>query len=290
LFRKKDVIIYFRCLVGSLSYILLFNKLKKFFRIKFIYELHTFNNDFYHRFILSKQDKIICISDNLRNILCNSINYDIDKTIIARHSIDISDYTDFDKKITVRNSLNLPVNKNIITYTGKIYKGYKEIVYILESAKLLTDCFFILVGGTDEAVRVFKDYCNNNKLNNVFFTGFLSHQMTVKYQLASDILLMYYPNDLSTKDFTSPGKMIEYMASGRGIISVNFKVLTEVLKNEVNSLLIESDNPVLLTEAVKRLLNDTELYDKISINARNSSLNYTWDNRAEIITNFILAS
>jgi glycosyltransferase involved in cell wall biosynthesis len=286
-FNSSINIIYSKCLISALPYILILNPFKNFLNIRLVFELHTFRNNSKHRFVLKYQDNIICISESLRKIMCDSIKYNIEKTDIARHSVNPMDYDNKTKEFC-RKECNLPDGKFIITYTGKVYYGMKEIDYIIETAKLLKDIIFIIVGGKEDEIQKFIEKCNSEEIKNVLFPGFVNMEKVQQYQIASDVLVLYYPGDWPIKDFLSPGKMIEYMATGNAIITVNFKALTEVLINEQNALVIEPDNPQLLAEAISRLKNDTVLLKNISKNAKKDSFKYSWDLRAGIILNKIL--
>jgi glycosyltransferase involved in cell wall biosynthesis len=284
---KDKKVIFSRCLIGTVPYLLILKPFKKLLNIDFFFELHTYNNNLNQKIVLKNQDSIICISESLRSIICKKMLYPKERTAIAKCSAELDDYENKSKDLC-KAECRLPNDKFIITYTGKVYYGMKEIDYIIETAKLLKDMLFIIVGGKEDQIQKFIVKCNNEEIKNVLFPGFVNMEKVQQYQIASDVLVLYYPGDWPIKDFLSPGKMIEYMATGNAIISVNFKSLTEVLINEYNALVIEPDNPQLLAEAILRLKNDTVLFETISKNAKKDSFKYSWDSRAEIITNKIL--
>jgi glycosyltransferase involved in cell wall biosynthesis len=280
--KKIKKVIFSRCLISTLPYIIILKPFKNILNVSFIYELHAMINDAKHRLILKNQDRILCISETLREILCKTLPYESEKTEIAKCSVEPRDYEN-KPKAQCRKNTGLPEDKFIVTYTGKVYAEMKEIEYILKAAKILKDVLFIIVGGKEEPVKMFKDKCESEGIKNVLFPGFIKIEKVQKYQIASDVLVLYYPGDWPIRDFLSPGKMIEYMASGNAIITVNFNSLTEVLKNEYNALVIEPDNPPLLAEAILRLKNDRKLFELISKNAKKDSYNYSWDSRADRI-------
>lgn len=286
--HNSVIIIYSKCFVGAVPYLFLLKPLKKYLKIKFIFELHTFADNYNHRLVLKNQDGIVCISESLRNIACKTLNYPEEKTTIARHSFEKKDYENKNKN-DCRVACNLPVDQFIVTYTGKVYFGMKEIDYILETAKQISDINFLLVGGKEDQVNLFKDKCVKENINNVIFTGFVDLDKVQQYQIASDILILYYPGNWHIKDFLSPGKLIEYMATGNAIISVNFKSIMEVLEDRHNALLIEPDRVSLLVDSICKLRKDEILFSKISSNAKRDSSKYTWDIRAENIISMILS-
>jgi glycosyltransferase involved in cell wall biosynthesis len=74
-----------------------------------------------------------------------------------------------------------------------------------------------------------------------------------------DILLLLSKKKIETSDggdigqYTSPLKMFEYMASGRPIIASKLPVFEEVLKHNVNALLVSPDNDKVHGEALDLL-------------------------------------
>lgn len=76
------------------------------------------------------------------------------------------------------------------------------------------------------------------------------------------------------------------MASKRPIIASDLPTIREVL-NENNAVLVEPDNPKLLVQGVKKVLQDSKLSDKISKQAFQDVQQHTWQKRAENILEFI---
>jgi hypothetical protein len=105
----------------------------------------------------------------------------------------------------------------------------KEIRLILQAAQALPGLLFVLVGGRPVNIRPLKRFCLENGIMNVIFTGLVEPGLVPGYQLSADILLMCYPGDWPIRDSMSPTKMMEYMAAGNPIISVNFAPICEVL-------------------------------------------------------------
>lgn len=109
-----------------------------------------------------------------------------------------------------------------------------------------------------------------------------------------DILLMPYQKKVflengitDTSKWMSPMKMFEYLACGKPIISSDLPVLREVLKNNINSILVESDNINEWDSAIKLLIINKELRSKLGRNAYiDFKFNYTWEIRAKKIIKF----
>jgi glycosyltransferase involved in cell wall biosynthesis len=106
------------------------------------------------------------------------------------------------------------------------------------------------------------------------------------YQKACDIMLMPFPQNEHYSYYMSPLKMFEYMASKRPIIATNLPSIKEIL-NDSNSLLINPGAPEELVNAIEKLKLDKNLGQKLSDQAYQDALKYTWFKRVENIIKFI---
>jgi glycosyltransferase involved in cell wall biosynthesis len=185
-----------------------------------------------------------------------------------------------------RRQLGLEKDVRIATYTGHLYPG-RGIELILELARLLPDHSFLIVGGRDQDRTAYQRKASS--LSNVHFVGFKPPEEVLTYLQAADVLLMPYAPQVGvvrggkggdTSSFMSPMKMFEYMAAGRPILASTSQVLQEVLKHEVNSLLLPFDEPLAWRDALKRLAYQPEFANMLAECARTEASQYTWEARA----------
>jgi glycosyltransferase involved in cell wall biosynthesis len=256
-----------------------------------VFEAHMPPGNAFQTSVLKRMDRIVANSLRLgrelvaggfaeaRNVLGihQGVNLDIvDESRIARDD--------------ARRKLGLPVDKQLVVYTGKIYDGYKEVEYIVEAARLLQarDVEFILVGGREDHNERLRRRVAEMGLDNVTFAGFVAPLLVQDYQFAADILVMYYPSDMELNRYRSPGKLFDYMASGRPIVSGDLTCVREVLGDEdPAALLIPEDSPEELARAIAALLDDPERAARLAENALERVRDYTWDARADRIIAFI---
>jgi glycosyltransferase involved in cell wall biosynthesis len=84
--------------------------------------------------------------------------------------------------------------------------------------------------------------------------------------------------------------MFEYMAAGKPIVATKLPAVMEVLKDGVNAVLVEPDNPAALARGIQHIVLDQAFARKIGENARRDVNNYTWQRRAGKILEFINSS
>lgn len=83
---------------------------------------------------------------------------------------------------------------------------------------------------------------------------------------------------LNTTNFdNTPVSVLEAMASGLGVVSTNVGGIPYLLEHEVDSLLVEPDNPEEMAEAVHRLLSEPILASRLTIEARHKVDQFDWE-------------
>ena len=267
---------------------------------KTIYECHDWfgKSKNISLFFLKKCDKIITTNKYIRN---NFIKYDFDekKIKIATNGIELKIF-DLDigrdeaiNKLDINNNLKKKIRQNkILLYTGsfKTMGAGKGIGDILKAMRVLKDnnfLYFIAVGGIERDINYYRKIAVDLKVNNrVEFLGRVSQDQLALFQKAGDIMLMPFPDKAHYRYHMTPLKMFEYMASYRPIIASSLPSIKEIL-NEKNCLFCRPGDYRDLAECVKKILNNNDLADKISRQARLDIKNYTWQKRAEKILDFI---
>lgn len=285
--RSGNVVLISRDVISSYPYIFVLWPLKWIKKAVFLLELHDPAKGRAQRLLYKLADGVLCTTEITRKKLVSDAGIKSSRIIIVRNGFNPSTYITSDSKQMIRGKLGLPNDKRIVMYTGKVAYPFSEIEMILESAAKLPDVFFVFVGGREGPVSKWNGYCNDRGIKNALFTGFVNPSDIGNYQLAADILMIYYPGNLSVADSVCPTKMVEYMATGNNIISVDFPTIREVLRDGENAYLIPPDKHERLTETIKKVFNEPESSASMAKKAKADSAKYSWDNRALRITEFI---
>lgn len=286
LLKENSINIISRDIISTYPYLILLSIFRKSKKVRFVYEVHDPSLKYHSKNLYKHMDAIYCTTDKVKNLLIENLKIDKKKITTIRNGFDPSNY-EKNRKKEYRYKLKLPIDKHIVMYTGKIARHMKEIYMILDAAKNISDSLFIFVGGRERNLKYLKNYCRTEKINNALFVGLVPYKIIPKYQISADILLMYYPGDWTIRDSLSPTKMVEYMATGNPIISVDFDTIREVLKHKKNAYLIEPDSTKRLIYAIKYLKSHPKLSEMIGRKARDDAKGFSWENRAMKIKELI---
>ncbi|MGD1929148.1 MAG: glycosyltransferase family 4 protein [Leptolyngbyaceae cyanobacterium] len=205
--------------------------------------------------------------------------FDRKDVFVAPNAVDMDDFSPEVGQSEARSQLDLPLSKSIALYSGHLY-DYKGIPNLLNVAKLLPDCLFLLVGGwKDDAERV-RLICKDRQLLNVHVVGHVKKSDLATYLFASDICLLPTSQTWEQAHVTCPLKLFDYMAARRPIVSSALPTIMQTIQDQETALLVEPDNPRAWEEAISSLLNQPSLSQRLAENAFQQVKTLTWERRA----------
>lgn len=289
-FRKTDII-YSRDRF-SLLFLCLFRK-------NLAYEVHSLPRRFrfYERFLYRKARFVITITSQMKKILVKESITRENKVLVAPDAVDLELFNRVHKsKEELRDELNLPQDKKLVSYVGKLYTKGKEkgIGDMLRALKILKqqhvdNLIMVFVGDKEKTIREYREEARRIGLkeNDLIFIEQVPFVDVPKYEKAFDVLVIPFPWEKHYAYYASPLKLFEYMAANKPIIASDFPSHREIL-SENNAVLIEPDNPIALAKGIKKVLDNPELARRISDQAYKDVQRYTWDKRAELIINYLI--
>lgn len=163
----------------------------------------------------------------------------------------VPDGVDFDLFIAPNPTPYAPPGPHIV-YAGHLY-DYKGIPTILDAARLLPEAHFHLVGGLPEDIRRTHARIDRESLTNVSLHGCAPHADVPPFVQHADVLLLPPSNTEASKDWTSPVKLGEYLATGVPIVASDIPALTRVLA-EPTVRFFRADDAASLAQAIRTCL------------------------------------
>jgi glycosyltransferase involved in cell wall biosynthesis len=97
---------------------------------------------------------------------------------------------------------------------------------------------------------------------------------------------MYVQPSRVDKDLSfegSPLTLLEASACGLPIIGTDASASAELIKNGHNGILVKHDDPQELTAAIKKILSDPVVAQRMGKNARLIAEGFSWNNNAKIV-------
>ncbi|MEE1896847.1 glycosyltransferase family 4 protein [Flavobacterium rakeshii] len=269
--------------------------LLSFFNKKTFLELHVLpkgSNLLLLKYLKNRNLKLITISNVLKNDL-KKIGLDSNVLHDCANIVD-------DSKIA---EVELNGKQKIsVGYVGSAFLG-KGVEVIIELAKKCLDIDFYIIGVDFNDIPI---NVSNSFSGNVYFVGRVGNSLVPSYIKLFDICLLPNQksvligrffwdddahNDANSMDigkYTSPLKLFEYMAQKKPIISSNIDSIKEVLLNNKNALIVESDNIASWEKALYELVNNESIRKELGLAAYNTFIDkYTWSKRVDSYINMV---
>ncbi|MFP4017541.1 MAG: glycosyltransferase family 4 protein, partial [Halanaerobiales bacterium] len=163
----------------------------------------------------------------------------------------------------IRKEYGLSGDDKILLYVGRLAQE-KNIPFLLKVFKQISDrdnIYLILVGSGPEYTSLQKEAENLNISNQVIFAGGQQPARVVEFYLDADIFV--FPSLTETQGLV----ILEAMAGGLPVVAVDAAGSTSIIEDGENGIVV-SENEDIFALAVNQLLDNTDLYNKMQINAR----------------------
>ena len=173
----------------------------------------------------------------------------------------------------------------LVAYAGHLY-AWKGVDVLLEALARLPGVRGLIVGGhaaEPDLERVRKRAGELGLGDRVTFTGLVAPARVPEHLARASILVLPNPPSAISTNYTSPLKLFEYMAAGRAIVASDLPSIREVLTDEKTALLATPGDHAAVATAIRRLIDDRGLAERLARAAFEAVGAYTWARRAERI-------
>ncbi len=191
-------------------------------------------------------------------------------------------------KAEARARLGLPAAIRLACYAGRL-NAKKQPEVLIRAAAAMPEVTVVLVGVVGEGERTaLAEYAASLGAHNVRVERRVEPSAAMDYLVAADVLLLTPASGpLASGRTVLPLKTYQYLGAGRPIIAPATPDLCEVLEHGRNAWLVPPDDPVAAAEAVRRVLADPGLSERLIAGALATAPAFTWAARADALETFI---
>ena len=178
---------------------------------------------------------------------------------------DTSIYVTEKSKAELRRHLKLPLNKKLIITTGRLANS-KRICDLLDAIPLMSskdEVHVAIVGDGPLRSELEKQTIQLNIRDQVTFAGHRSD--VASFLLAGDVFV--FPSETEGL----PNSLIESSLAGLPIVACEAPGVVDVIRNEVNGLLVPIRSPDRLANATERILNDHSMTARFIAEAKETA-------------------
>jgi len=189
--------------------------------------------------------------------------------MIWGRGIDVSRFTPQKRRSDLRRTI-APGGEKIMLYAGRLSKE-KKVDVLIEATQMLKDegqaVKLVLVGDGPHRQEL-----QSLKVPEVYFAGYQSGEELQAYFASADLFVFASENE------TYGNVILEAMASGLPVVSVNSGGVRENLIDGTNGIAIETNKPAEFARKIQKLLSDEAAIEKLGRNAWQHAQNKDWEN------------
>lgn len=168
----------------------------------------------------------------------------------------------------------------VLGFTGFVrdWHGMDKVIDFIANEGAQAQCHLLVVGDGPARSQLEEQANHLGVADRVTFTGVVQRDQVARHVAAFDIALQP-----AVVAYASPLKLFEYLALGRAIIAPDQPNIREVLNDGDNALLFDLQDETGLVRAIKRLIVDDELRQRLGRNAAGTieKQGLTWANNAQ---------
>lgn len=213
------------------------------------------------RFLSPLCTKIVCTSDAEKNSAIDAKICKSSKLEVIYSGVDLKNINDV---VPVsREKLNIPNDAFVIGMVGRLTKLKSPDVFISAAKKIslqIPNAFFLMVGDGELRKEV-EELIQENELESKFIiTGWTDNPISFVKIMDIGMLLSRWWEGFGLVT-------TEYMACSVPVIATNVGAIPNIVHNQKNGLLVNSDNSDSVADDVILLYNNESLRRKIIMNA-----------------------
>ena len=223
------------------------------------------------KFFIRKADYVLVTGPMDAEFLKNE--YGINNLILLRN---LPRFYKPKAKVNLHSQLQIDKTQKIILYQGMILRG-RGIGRVFRVLKDLPDQVLVIAGSGD-----FETYYKNlakqlDITEQVFFIGKFTQEELPKVTASADIGIVLIENLSKSYYYALPNKLFEYIMAEIPVIISNLPQMKEIVEKYDVGFAIDIDDKNELISSIKKLSEESSLYDSKKHNCRIASQELNWE-------------
>lgn len=257
-----------------------------FIETPMVYEYSLYYRDYHpyapvggnlETFCVNNADAVICVSEILKGYLTGR-GAVADKIQVIPNGVDASLFTPRPRDTVLLSHLGIS-GKRVVGFVGtfQFFAPLSCFLRVMESVcERVPDAVFLFVG-SGEPVAAIQDEAGRRGIGDrLCFVGPVEHLEVPGYLSIMDVAVCPYRGDYLF--YGSALKPLEYMAAGKALVAPALGQIKELVHDGFNGILHAWDDHQAMSDAVVRLLEDSEMRAWLGANARKTiEQGWTWD-------------
>jgi len=218
--------------------------------------------------VLDKVSKVIALS-RVEAEQYKAMGVPKEKIVIIPNGLDLSKYAELPPKGSFRRRFNIPEDKKIILYLGRIHK-IKGIDFLIKAYAHLKNemkcrnAVLVIAGPDDGYLSEIKYLAQASGVSNsILFVGPLYGENKLVAYVDSEVYV------LPSRYETFPMTILEAYACGKPVVASRVGGLKDLVKDGETGLLFEPGNVEQLARSIFNLLNGNDVAKEMGLKGKN---------------------
>lgn len=174
----------------------------------------------------------------------------------------------------IKKELNIPSDKKIILFVGRL-EEYKKPLGVIELLNKLDDSFYcVMIGNGSLLSKIKESAIANNLIANILFIEEIENSKIHNYYRISDYYINLNPNEIFGMS------ILEAMYQECDVVAINAPGPRMIIENEINGYIVDD------ISSMAKLIIENKHCDKTSIKDRIIT-RFSWDNTVKSIIKHI---
>lgn len=188
------------------------------------------------------------------------------------------------KEITTLNA-KFPTKNKTVLYQGVLNPG-RGIKPMIKALHLLEDVDLVIIG-YGKVKEELINYVKTEKLEKrVHFLGRIAHEDLPNYTMLANVgMVLEEPLGLSFQ-FSLPNKLFDYIHAELPIICGALPEIKIIVEKYNAGVIVNDYSPETISKALKKLLDETELYNKIKLSQSKAKKELCWEEEKQLLNNY----
>jgi glycosyltransferase involved in cell wall biosynthesis len=173
--------------------------------------------------------------------------------------------------------------RKVILYQG-VFNPNRGLEETIQSMQFLNDTYLFVLVGYGELEGRLKSLTNLLNLHHkVHFTGKLPYETMMQYTYQAELGIALEAPVGKSFEYSLPNKVFDYIHATLPFISLGTPEVKKIIEQDEIGVIIPNNQPETIAREIEKLLNDTELYQRIQHNQQRVRQNYTWENEEKVL-------
>ena len=177
-------------------------------------------------------------------------------------------------------------NTPIVYYQGALNMG-RGIEATLKALVFLPGYRFVIVG-TGDISHELKELAHELQLDDrVDFIGKVPFEKLEIYNSKAHVGLCLLENIGLNYYYSLPNRIFDYPSCGLPVIATKFPDISRIVQNFETGLLVESLEPEIIADAIRRACTDKSLREKWKTSLPAAAMELTWENEVKVFDDIL---